>query len=142
MKLIVAVDDNMGMLFNKRRQSRDILLRKRILEIVGEKELFMNEYTFKQFKEEVIPNIVVSENPMGMLDSDGYCFVENLDVLQYESNFDKIIIYSWNRVYPKDLTFNIDLNNWECVSEFDFVGNSHDNITERVYIRKEKKDEE
>ena len=77
-----------------------------------------------------------------ILDSDGYCFVENLDVLQYESNFDKIIIYSWNRVYPKDLTFNIDLNNWECVSEFDFVGNSHDNITERVYIRKEKKDEE
>ena len=142
MKLIVAVDDNMGMLFNKRRQSRDILLRKRILEIIEDKELFINAYTAKQFSEEMTENIIITENPMGILDSEGYCFVEDLDVLQYESNFDKIIIYSWNRVYPKDLTFNIDLNNWECVSEFDFVGNSHDNITERIYIRKEKKNEE
>ena len=142
MKLIVAVDDNMGMLFNKRRQSRDVLLRKRILEVIEDKELFINAYTAKQFKDEMADNIVVTENPMGILDSDGYCFIEDLDVLQYESDFDKIIVYSWNRVYPKDLTFNIDLSNWECVSEYDFMGNSHDNITERVYIRKEKKDEE
>ena len=39
MIVIVCVDDNNGMMFNKRRQSQDRVLRQRMLELAGEKKL-------------------------------------------------------------------------------------------------------
>lgn len=135
MNLIVAVDNNLGMMFNNRRQSRDERLRERILEIVGDNVLYMNFYTLEQFERN--KNIVLSKNPMDDGDEDDYCFIENLDVKEKENNFNKIIIYHWNREYPGDKFFNIDLSNWELISEYEFVGKSHDNIKECVYVRKE-----
>jgi hypothetical protein len=139
MNLIVAVDDNLGMMFNKRRQSKDRVLRERILEVVGENKLYINSYTKKQFDDD--NKIVLSESPMDINSNLDYCFIENLDAKEKESNFNKIIVYHWNRVYPKDKTFDIDLSNWELVSEYEFKGNSHDNIKECIYIRKENHNE-
>ena len=95
----------------------------------------MNVYTLEQFERN--KNIVLSKNPMDDGDEDDYCFIENLDVKEKENNFNKIIIYHWNREYPGDKFFNIDLFNWELISEYEFVGKSHDNIKECVYVRKE-----
>ena len=39
MIIMVCVDDNNGMMFNKRRQSQDRVLRQRMLELAGEKKL-------------------------------------------------------------------------------------------------------
>ena len=39
MTLIVCVDDNMGMLFNHRRQSKDVVVRERILKQAEGKHL-------------------------------------------------------------------------------------------------------
>jgi hypothetical protein len=137
MNLIVAVDNNLGMMFNNRRQSRDEKLRERILEIVGDNMLYMNFYTLEQFERN--KNIVLSKNPMDDGDEDDYCFIENLDIKEKENNFNKIIIYHWNREYPSDKIFDIDLSNWKLISEYEFAGKSHDNIKECVYIRKETK---
>ena len=41
MIIMVCVDDNNGMMFNKRRQSQDRVLRQRMLELAGEKKLWM-----------------------------------------------------------------------------------------------------
>ena len=40
MIIMVCVDDNNGMMFNKRRQSQDRVLRQRMLELAGEKKLW------------------------------------------------------------------------------------------------------
>ena len=49
MVLIVCVDDRNGMMFHKRRQSQDRILRKRILERAGRQRIWMSQDTAKQF---------------------------------------------------------------------------------------------
>ena len=58
MILIVCVDDGMGMMFNKRRQSKDALVRTDMLAMVTlNKKLFVTPYTAKQFlQEEKLPD--------------------------------------------------------------------------------------
>ena len=56
MTLIVCVDDNMGMLFNHRRQSKDVVVRERILKQAEGKHLWMNHYSAKQFDPEALIN--------------------------------------------------------------------------------------
>ena len=43
MNIIVCLDDKNGLMFNKRRQSQDKILRTNIKELVKNKNLFMNE---------------------------------------------------------------------------------------------------
>ena len=49
MIVMVCVDDKNGMMFNKRRQSQDRVLRQHMLELAGDKKLWMNAYSRKQF---------------------------------------------------------------------------------------------
>ena len=50
MNIIVCLDDKNGMMFNKRRQSQDKVLRADIKELVKNQDLFMNEYSYKLYK--------------------------------------------------------------------------------------------
>lgn len=134
MILIACVDDNLGMLFNNRRQSMDSVLRGRILTMCAGKKLWMNAYSRKQFNTDA-EGITVDENFMAKAGSDDYCFAENISVKPYEIEMQKIILYRWNRVYPADLYFDIDLKNWHLKESNDFAGSSHDKITEEVYIK-------
>ena len=60
MTVIVAIDDQNGMMFNNRRQSQDSILRKRILSISKNGgALWMNEYSAKQFASENDSSIIV-----------------------------------------------------------------------------------
>lgn len=45
MKLIAIIDDNYGMMFNNRRQSKDSVLIDRIIEISKEHKLWVSMYT-------------------------------------------------------------------------------------------------
>ena len=51
MILITCVDNNMGMLFNHRRQSQDRVLKERILKSASGKIIWMNHYSENQFKD-------------------------------------------------------------------------------------------
>lgn len=134
MILITCVDDKMGMLFNKRRQSRDSVLRERVLKMCAGKKLWMNEYSRKQF-DAVAEGISVDEDFMAKMGADDYCFVENISPKAYEDRFKQIVLYKWNRVYPADLYFDIDLTNWRLAQSSDFAGSSHDKITEEIYVK-------
>lgn len=46
---IVTIDDNNGMMFNKRRQSKDIRLIERILDIAGTNRIWVSEYSSQLF---------------------------------------------------------------------------------------------
>ena len=76
MILIACVDDNLGMLFNNRRQSMDSVLRGRILTMCAGKKLWMNAYSRKQFNTDA-EGITVDENFMAKAGSGDYCFNEN-----------------------------------------------------------------
>lgn len=139
MILIVAVDDNNGMMFNKRRQSQDRVLRKHILSLSSQSRLWINHYTEKQFAQDGIfaEHLNVDDAFLNEAAPGEYCFVEDVSVAQYEKWVEKIILFRWNRKYPGDFHFDIDLSSgaWKLTSTEDFPGSSHEKITMEVYER-------
>ena len=125
MKLIVCLDDNNGMMFNNRRQSRDKILIENVLELCKGEKLYTNEYSARLFPENAVE---ICENP-----ESGYCFAENFTV--NENDIEEIIVYKWNRVYPADVQFSIDLKKWNLAETVDFAGSSHEKITRERYVR-------
>lgn len=137
MIIIAAVDDRNGMMFNRRRQSQDRVLRQRILDLSSGSRLWVNHYTQKQFADADAPQLNVDENFLSEATSGEYCFVENVPVAPYEKWVEKIILFKWNRKYPGDRFFDIDVpgNGWCLESTEDFPGSSHEKITMEVYTR-------
>ena len=73
---------------------------------------------------------------MSEAENEDFCFAENPDdIYGYENEIDMIILYNWNKAYPCDKEFPIDLNNWVKVETTEFEGNSHKVITEEIYVR-------
>lgn len=128
MILIVCLDDNKGMMFNKRRQSRDRVLIENVLELCKGEKLYTNEYSANLFPEN---SVEICENPAET--ENGYCFAENF--LVNEEKVEEIIVYKWNRVYPVDTYFNIDLEKWTLRETVEFEGSSHEKITRERYVR-------
>ena len=135
MTVIVCVDDKMGVLFNCRRQSKDSILRERILELSKNTSLWMSPYSQKQFEGDNNSNICIADNFLIAADNDSFCFSEGTALSPCIEKIDRIILYKWNRVYPSDETFDVDLSEWSLVSTFDFQGSSHEKITEEVYVK-------
>lgn len=127
MILITCIDNRKGIMFNKRRVSKDTLLIERLKGITKENKIYVSEYSKPLF--DGFDNLVLSiEN----LTNNDFYFLEDED---YNGNIDKIIIYKWNRDYPADKYFDIDLSSYELISTQDFQGASHDLITEEIYIK-------
>ena len=130
MKLIVAIDKSNGMMFNNRRVSQDKEVTSKIIEITKNSRLLMSEYSSKLFNE--YENIIITNNVLDANPED-YFFLEDLDI--NEENIDELYIFNWNRDYPADKYFEIDLSNFKKESKEDFVGNSHKKITLTVFRR-------
>lgn len=133
--LIVCVDDGMGMMFNKRRVSRDEAIIKRIIEIAENKKIWMSQYSYPLFEPIKTENIVADDSCLDKVASDEYCFIENLSVTNYKDKIDKIVLFRWNRSYPSDVKFNMNLNEWKLNNSEEFAGNSHECITMEVYSK-------
>ncbi len=136
MVLIVCVDEGMGMAFNNRRQSKDSVLRKRLMAVACGKRFMMNEYSVRQFTENT-ELITVDEDFLVNAQNGDYCFAETELLAPYEQKTEKIILYKWNRAYPSDMKLDICLDSWTLVSSFEFKGSSHEKITEEVYVREQ-----
>ena len=143
MILIVCIDDNKGMMFNHRRQSQDRVLRQHILDMVGDGKLWMNEYSGKMFakdSEELLHGPVQTDEDFLKKASSGeYCFVETnscgVDMFPDTANIESVVLYKWNRVYPADQYFTMDLSAWKLVETTEFPGSSHEKIAEERYVR-------
>ena len=134
MIVCVALDDNNGMLFNKRRQSKDRVLRERLLMECDGARLWMNEYTAKQFDGDIPANVMVDNDFLNKAGEEEYCFVENCPLKEAEAKIKKLIVFKWNRVYPADTRFDISLDGWKLTETEEFVGSSHELITKEVWI--------
>ena len=135
MIIIVCLDECGGMLFNKRRQSQDLILRQQILTETAGRRLWMNGYSAKQFAGEAAENIVVDEDFMNKAQPGDFCLVEDVGASAYEEKIEKIILYKWNRKYPGDFYFDIPIEEqgWKLTDTEEFAGHSHEKITKEVY---------
>lgn len=130
MNIALCVDDDMGMLFNSRRQSRDRELIKDFAETVGENKIFIAPYSEILFQEY---NVTTDEKMLDVAGENDFCFVEKENILPFSSKINKLIIYKWNRKYPSDFTFLMP-EGFTLAETYDFKGSSHEKITKEVYI--------
>lgn len=137
MNIIICLDDNNGMMFNKRRQSQDRVLRADIKNFIKDKDLYMNNYSYKLYKDIDNGNIKVYENFLEKCAENDFCLVEDKLLNSYIDNINTLTVYKWNRLYPSDFCFDIDLtsNLWELLETKEFEGSSHEKITRLTYRR-------
>lgn len=132
MNVIVMLSNDNGMMFNERRQSQDSTLRQDVLNDSSGTTLWMNSYSKKQFTEEA-NNIIVDEKFLQKAQNGEYCFVENQELAPIADSIENLIVYRWNRDYPSDMTFDLDISSWVLISTIDFTGTSHEKITKEVW---------
>lgn len=139
MFIIVCVDEKNGMMFNHRRQSRDSAVCQDILLECKGKKLYMSAYSQKLFGEVqgVEIEIRISDHILKQAGETDACFIEDTRLSGFEEHIQAVILYKWNRKYPADLYFTIDLSDdsWELQRTEEFKGSSHERITKEVYKR-------
>lgn len=137
MTIIVCLDDKNGMMFNKRRQSRDKVIYERIVDKQKNSRILTDNYSAQLFLDAKPNSFEVSEDFLNIATANDVCFVEDKNVSAYISKADKVIIYRFNRIYPSDVKFSVDLENlgFKKVKSEDFIGTSHDKLTEEVYSK-------
>jgi len=134
MTVILCVDDRFGMLFNRRRLSRDSAVTEDIVNGLSGGRLFLCDMSESLFKS--AENTLVCEDFLEKAGENDFCFVEDRDIAPYVKKIDKIVLYHWNRAYPSDLCFDpVLLQAFRLRERVDFKGSSHEKITKEVYER-------
>ncbi|MBR5135098.1 MAG: ribonuclease Z [Clostridia bacterium] len=133
MTIIVCIDDKNGMLFAGKRQSKDRILRERMLQHANGRTLWMSTYSASQFEEG--GNFIADDDYAVKAATDDVCFVENGAIPLDKA--DRLIIYHWNRHYPATTFWTIDpaAEGFSLRSTHEFTGFSHDLITEEIFER-------
>lgn len=134
MIVVLCIDDKNGMLFNHRRQSRDKAVIEDLVTISGEKKIYINGFSEELFLDNR-DKTIVDDDFLDKAGTEDICFVENIDVTTYADKIDKIILYHWNRHYPSNLKFTMDLSAYTMTESVEFSGNSHEKITREEYSK-------
>ena len=134
MILAFCIDDNGGMLFNRRRQSQDRALREDLLREADGRILWMNAYSAKQF--DPPPEAIrIAEDFPEQAGPGEFCFLETADPALWAERAERLVLYRWNRRYPSDLRCTLSLEGWTLERREEFPGYSHETITKEVYKR-------
>lgn len=134
MKLIVCVDDNLGISFFGKRQSMDEIQRKDVFETVKNNKVYLSQYSYDLYKDLNLDFKIVSGDEEN--DFDGYFIYEGEFLESFIDYIDEIICYNWNRNYPFDETFDeLKKDIWKEIERLEFVGKSHEKITKIRYVR-------
>ena len=130
MTVFVCVDDENGMLFNRRRQSRDRVLIEDVLRTAGGAPLWVSPYSAPLFAE-ADPAVHTAEQP-----PEEACFVEVPPLAPWLARIQTLIVYRWNRLYPADRRLDIDpAQGFSLRETSEFAGSSHEKITKEVWSR-------
>ena len=126
MNLIICVDVHNGLAFNNRRQSRDKKVIDKIIEIASPGKLWVSSYSEELFEDQSMLN--VSESICQDARDDDFIFAE-VTAIPQSIMIDTLYVFNWNRRYPADTFFELDLSQFKLVATEEFTGNSHDKIT-------------
>lgn len=134
MTVAVCISDGGGMLFNKRRQSKDKTVTEDILKQAGEKKILISEFSLPIFSEYSERVIDVSD-PLAVAENGDFVFVEDRKILEHKSKIEEIYIYRWNRKYPFDFKLDFDPSEegMYLAEVVEFAGNSHEKITRELW---------
>ena len=132
-KVAITVDDKNGLMFNKRRQSRD----KNVIADLCAKTpsfIYISPYSallFEDFKERA----VVVDDPLKDCPDGACAFVEGRMLKEHVDDIEELTVYYWNKVYPSDMKLDIDFAQcgFKLAAKYDFEGNSHEKVTKGVY---------
>ena len=135
MILIVCVDDDYGMGFNRRRQSSDRVVTAEIVKMSAGKKLWIDPYSAPLFPEGT--ELFDHKNFLSLADKGEFCFAECIDVSPWINKAEEIVIFRWNRKYPSDVKFpfHMLLSGWKLFSTKEFAGSSHETVTMEAYKR-------
>lgn len=134
MRIAVCIDDRGGMLFNRRRQSQDRLLRQDLLSEAAGGPLWMSPYSLGQFSG-APEQVRGAEDFPSRAAAGELCFFEDVDPAPWLERAEEVILYRWNRTYPADRRFPLPLTGWTLERREEFAGSSHEKITKEVYRR-------
>ena len=136
MTVIVCLDTKGGMTFNNRRQSRDSRVTDDIKRVCEGKRLLISPFSEKMLAPTGLA-ATVSSDPFSEAKDGEVIFVENLPVAPHVDRVQRIIVYNWNRSYPADRHFDVNMGacGFKLHSKREFVGSSHEKITREDYIK-------
>ena len=127
------------MMFNNRRQTKDRIVIQKIKDITKNNFLHLSKYSRHLFQGD--DNLIEFGTRWyyGKIikgEENDYFFIEDSRPKDYECIIHRIILFCWNKTYPADSFFDIDLNNYEQKEEIEFEGYSHEKISMKIYDRR------
>ena len=133
MTLIFCVDNNFGLMFNKRRQSRDSAVLEDIKNNFGSEKICISAYSEKLFNEADVDYLLCVD----FAECDGVCFVEDKYSPDLFNLADEVILYHWGKIYPADTKLDYELlGAYFALAETSvFKGTSHNEIKKERYTR-------
>ena len=134
MKVIVCLDERLGMMFNNRRQSRDSVLISDVVSDLNGEKLYISPYSEKLF-DGLDVKLKIKDEPLKAAKRGSVCFIENCSLAEYKKEIDEVVIYRWNRHYPGDFYFDLNMEGYALKSVTEFAGSSHEKITKEVYTK-------
>ena len=132
MTAIVCIEDRGGILFLKRRVSRDREVYRDIAE--SYEKVYMTSYSLPLF-DGVEIDAEIRQAPISEGEIGDVCFIESGEIADNLHKISRLIIYRWNRTYPFDvgIGFEPDAAGFRLVSTDELVGYSHEKINKDIY---------
>lgn len=134
MTAVICIDNNSGMMFNHRRQSRDSVVIQDVLSFADGKTVRIHTYSAPLFAQ--YPDSVCADDDyLSTAGEDDICFIENADPAPYADRISRLVLYRWNRTYPADRRMTLGLSAYTLTETKEFAGSSHEKITREVYVK-------
>lgn len=134
MTVFVCLDGADGVLFHRRRQSRDAAVIWDICASVGSGRLLIGPYSEALFASASC-NVTVCEDPLAAAGQEDSSFLEYPPATGWDK-VTTLVVYRWNRAYPADAFFGQNYRSeLQLTQTVDFSGTSHEIITKEVYVR-------
>lgn len=123
------------MLFNHRRQSRDAAILEDIRSRL-EGELLIDPISAVLVEPAQIPYSYAPQEITEQM-AGSHFFAEYRTPGNWVALASTVVLYRWNRHYPADRYFDIDLSamGFSIYEIMDFPGRSHETITREVYVK-------
>lgn len=132
MYLILCVSKENGLRFHQRRQSRDRILTKDMIQLAGGKGLWAMEGSRDLLQEQVR----YTKDPLADVRDKEFLFLETDPDQIAKEQIEGIVLYHWNRNYPADEFYTIDVEQYELEAQIEFQGSSHERITREFWKAK------
>lgn len=133
----VCIGDGGGMLFNRRRVSRDRAQQEDLLALCGEGRLWLAPCSAALFGW-AAERVAVDDAFLEKAGPGEVCFVEDRPLSPLADRLEAVLLYRWNRAYPADVRLDLDLSGFRLAERTEFPGTSHEKITRELYRRKER----